>query len=129
VDGWAGGRPHSFTIVFGLKHAPAQGECMLTFDLVDTQQPGASGARVTVNGKPMQPAADQTTFRLPRGGGDDSYLGQPAKGKPATATRGSDFPASLLKAGGNELALTTRSGSWLLYDSVRRLERAARRGA
>ena len=26
------------------------------------------------------------------------------------------FPANLLKAGANEIAITTRSGSWLLYD-------------
>ncbi len=36
-DGWAGGRPHTFTIVFGLTSAPTLGPCKLLCDLVDTQ--------------------------------------------------------------------------------------------
>ena len=48
VDAWAGGRRHTFTIVFGLKVAPVAGSCVLKVALVDTQgqSPPKLGIRV-----------------------------------------------------------------------------------
>ena len=116
VDGWGGSRPHTFTVMFGLKAAPPDGGCTLRLDLLDTQSQAPPELAITLNGTPVQPAANEAVFRLPRGAGDASVFGEPAKGKPHSLVAA--FPANLLKVGANELALTTRSGSWLLYDSL-----------
>jgi hypothetical protein len=115
-DGWGGSRPHTFTVMFGLKAAPAEGGCTLRLDLLDTHSQAPPELAITLNGTPVQPAANEAVFRLPRGGGDASVFGEPSKGKPHSLV--ATFPTSLLKAGANEVAFTTRSGSWLLYDSV-----------
>jgi len=109
VDGWAGGRPHTFVVLFGLKTCPAAGECRLQFDLIDTHSSGPPKLRVEVNAKPFEQA-------LPAGAGDASVNGQPEKGKGHKFAVA--FPASLLKTGDNEIRITTISGSWMLYDSL-----------
>ncbi|MCU0980254.1 MAG: polysaccharide lyase family protein, partial [Pirellulaceae bacterium] len=106
-DGWAGGRPHTFSVVFGLKAAPVAGQCQLRLDLLDTQRPIPPELRIAVNGREFP----QT---LPPGAGDASVFGDPAQGREHQVEV--VFPAQLLKAGANEIAITTRSGSWLLYD-------------
>lgn len=108
-DTWAGGAPHTFTIAFGVKSAPAAGECKLVIDLIDTQARSAPELRIDING---------TSFKrkLPGGAGDDSVFGQPAKGKPYRLEL--SFPANLLKSGANAIDITTVSGSWMLYDAV-----------
>ncbi len=108
-DGWAGGSPHTFSIVFGAKSAQADGECKLIIDLVDTQNRSAPELRVDVNGKSF-------TRKVPNGAGDDSIYGNPAKGKPQHVEV--SFPAMLLRSGANTIDITTVSGSWMLYDSV-----------
>jgi alpha-mannosidase len=108
-DAWAGGREHTFTILFGVKSAATAGNCRLLIDLLDAQKGGPPRLRITVNGTKFE---KQTAS----GNGDDSIQGTPAKGK-AQRIAG-EFPASLLQAGANQIELTTVSGSWLLYDSV-----------
>ncbi len=108
-DGWAGGAPHTFTIFFGVKNSPADGECKLLVDLVDTQGRSAPELRIEVNGKSF-------TRKLPAGAGDASVNGEPAKGKPHRIEV--VFPAKLLKNGANEIDITTLSGSWILYDAL-----------
>jgi hypothetical protein len=109
ADGWAGGRSHTFTVMFGLKRAPESGACTLQVDLVDTQKGAPPALRIQVNGREFR-------RNLPHGAGDASVFGEPAKGQEHKFEIA--FPASLLKAGANEIALTTRSGSWMLYDSI-----------
>ena len=53
---------------------------------------------------------------MPRGGGDASVFGDPAKGKKHTWTI--KFDSGLLRAGDNEISLTSLSGSWVLYDAL-----------
>lgn len=106
-DSWAGGKEHTFAIVFGLKNAPGEGECRLKLAFVDTQGQAPSQLRVTINSSTFE-------LRLPAGGGDESVQGQPGKGKPCA--REVAFPASLLVVGNNEIGITTHSGSWVLYD-------------
>jgi hypothetical protein len=36
ADVWAGGKSHTFRILFGLSNAPGEGECELVLDFVDT---------------------------------------------------------------------------------------------
>jgi hypothetical protein len=109
ADDWAGGRQHTFTIVFGLRAAPMSGECALRFDFVDTQGQVPPALRIQVNGREFR-------HQPPPGAGDASVFGEPARGKEHKFDL--PFPANLLKAGANEIAITTRSGSWVLYDWI-----------
>ncbi|MCP5522460.1 MAG: hypothetical protein H7A46_13025 [Verrucomicrobiales bacterium] len=109
-DAWAGGRQHAFSIAFGLKEAVAQGNCKLRVDLLDTHSGAPPELRIEINGR-------QFRQKLPAGAGDASVFGEPKKGKPYHFEI--EFPATLLRAGANEISLTTLSGSWLLYDAIR----------
>lgn len=108
-DAWAGGRQHTFVIVFGLKAAPSSGECKLRFDLIDTHSQSPSRLGVRVNGRDF-------THKTPTGAGDASVFGNPSKGKEHKFEV--SFPAGLLKPAANEIAITTVSGSWVLYDWI-----------
>ncbi len=107
TDGWAGGKPHTFSIMFGVKKALGNGECKLLVKLVDTHSNANPELTVSLNGHTRK-------HQTPPGGGDDSIFGNPAKGKPHSFEL--MFPASALKAGVNSLDITVSSGSWILYD-------------
>lgn len=109
ADGWAGARPHTFIVLFGLRTPPAVGECRLLFDLIDAHSAGPPKLRVEVNGQAFEQS-------LPRGAGDASVFGEPQKGREHKFTVA--FPAHLLKRGDNEVRITTLSGSWMLYDAL-----------
>jgi hypothetical protein len=109
VDHWAGSREHTFTIAFAVKAAPPQGDCRLRLDLVDTQRAAPPRLAIHVNGKAFERA-------LPPGAGDESVNGRPAAGKSHRLELA--FPSSLLKAGSNQIDITTLNGSWLLYDAI-----------
>jgi hypothetical protein len=109
ADAWAGGRQHTFTILFALQRVPQSGECRLQLDLVDTQQYSPPTVRIDVNSQSFERA-------LEPGAGDESIQGQARRGKPQSLSI--PFPASLLRAGENDIQITTVRGSWLLYDSV-----------
>ncbi|MBI4603823.1 MAG: hypothetical protein HY721_17850, partial [Planctomycetes bacterium] len=89
ADDWAGGREHTFVVLFGLKAAPVPGDCRLRVDLVDTHSRAPPALRVAVNGKAFEVA-------LPAGAGDASVFGDPRKGKPHSFEVA--FPPDLLKA-------------------------------
>lgn len=108
-DIWAGGREHTFSILFGLRATPATGEALLSFELLDTHSQNPPKLRIKVNGQTF----DRT---LPPGGADESVNGQLAKAKQHAFSI--PFPASLLRMGDNEIQITTMTGSWFLYDSV-----------
>jgi len=107
ADGWAGSRPHTFTVAFQLKQKP-QGECRLLIDFVDTQGRTPPQLAVAVNGREV------FKKKMPPGAGDTSIMGDPAKGKKhALAIK---IPADALLAGLNQISIETTSGSWVLYD-------------
>ncbi len=108
-DSWAGGKQHTFSVLFGLKQAPSEGECVLRIDLLDTQAHLPPNLRVALNGHTKQ-------TQLSGGAGDASVYGDPTKGKRQRVEV--SFPAATLRAGANEVAITTAAGSWMLYDSV-----------
>jgi hypothetical protein len=108
-DAWAGARQHTFTILFGLKRTPGDGNCSLDIDLLDTQSKSPPKLRIEVNGRLSEHA-------MPAGAGDESVRGQSGKGKPHRFSV--RFPASLLKSGDNTIRITSHSGSWMLYDWV-----------
>ena len=108
-DGWAGGGEHTFTVVFGLAAAGASGDCKLTLDLLDTHYRSPPRLRIDINGQPFE-------RELPVGGNGDAVRGLLAHGKPHRLEV--VFPATLLKAGTNQVNLTTLAGSWMLYRRV-----------
>lgn len=109
VDGWAGGARHTFSVMFGLKAAPTEGDCKLVLVIVDAQNHSAPELQIQVNGRAFP-------RKLANGPGDASIFGDPAKGK--TQQLELSFPASLLKGGLNEISIATVSGSWFLYDAL-----------
>ena len=109
ADVWAGSRPHTFSILFGVEKRVTQGNCRLLLDMVDTHSKAPPTLRFEVNGQ----AFDRT---LPAGASDDSVSGNPAAGKPYRLVL--DFPAALLRAGNNQINITSTAGSWFLYDSL-----------
>ena len=109
ADGWAGGRSHTFSVLFGLEALPAGGECRLTLDTLDAHAGQPPEVRISVNGRDFQKP-------LAKGAGDASIFGEPGKGRPEQWSV--TFPADLLRRGANEVAITTLSGSWFLYDAL-----------
>ena len=108
-DGWAGGRHHTFTIVFGLKQPGATGDCRLKFGLLDTHSQGPPELSIDINGL-------RFSRKLPPGKSDASVQGQPDQGKHHDFEI--VFPATQLQAGQNAITITTETGSWFLYDWV-----------
>jgi hypothetical protein len=109
ADVWAGGKSHTFRILFGLNKAPSEGECELVLDFVDTHSTVPPKLTITINDASFE-------RQLPKGAGDDSAFGQPEKGREHVETV--EFPAQALKGGTNQISITSATGSWILYDCV-----------
>ncbi len=109
-DPWAGSRQHTFTVVFGLQDAREGNPCRLLINLLDTHSSNPPRLSVVINGKSF-------VRSMPQGGGDDSVFGDPAKGRKYNWHLG--FDSGLLRAGDNEISVTTLSGCWVMYDSLR----------
>lgn len=107
-DFWAGGGPHTFTILFGLAKDVDQ-PCRLAIDLVDTHGLNPPPLRIKVNGR-------TSTHQMPKGGSDASIFGDPAAGREHRFSV--PIPAGVLKAGLNEITITNPTGSWILYDCL-----------
>jgi len=109
ADAWAGGKSHTFTILFGLKMTSTEGKGQLVLDFVDTHGAIPPKMEIKIN--------DISFIReLPRGAGDASAHGEPDKGRECRFVI--DFPAGALKGGSNHIAITSLEGSWVLYDQV-----------
>lgn len=108
-DSWAGNRPHTFIILFGVKQVSANSICKLVVDLVDTHSKAAPTLEIGVNGQTFE-------RKMPVGGGDASSQGDLTSAKPYHFEV--EFPAALLKAGNNEIDIANTAGSWMIYDSV-----------
>ena len=108
-DAWAGGARHTFTIIFAAKRTTLYGNCRLIFDLVDTHSKNPPNLRIKLNDY-------STNYRPGQGASDASILGDPKAGREHRFTI--EFPAKELRAGINEITITTLDGSWMLYDSL-----------
>ena len=107
--GWAPGGPQTFEILFAVAAAP-QANCTLELYFADTHSIDPPKLRVEVN----QLARE---YQTPHGAGDASVFGEPSRGRPYVVRM--DVPAGTLKAGTNRVAITTLTGSWVLWDAVR----------
>jgi len=105
---WAPGTPQTFEAFFGLEAAPAEA-CRLELDFADTHSTNPPKLRVEVNDLARE-------YQTPRGAGDASVFGEPSKGRPYVVSL--EVPAGTLKAGENRVAITTLTGSWVLWDAV-----------
>jgi len=108
TDGWGPGTPQTFEVFFALENAPAEA-CRLELDFADTHSGNPPKLSVQVNDLARE-------FQTPKGAGDSSVYGQPAKRHPYVI--GLEVPAATLKAGENRVAITTPTGSWVLWDAV-----------
>ncbi|MDD4811709.1 MAG: polysaccharide lyase family protein [Bacteroidales bacterium] len=108
-DRWAGSLSHSFTIVFALEQAVLRDSIRLQIHFTDTHGSTPPTLEISLNGSVVE-------SKLPAGGGDASIKGTPSAGKPWTLEV--PFPSELLRKGVNHLSLTTKSGSWFLYDAL-----------
>jgi hypothetical protein len=109
VDSWAGSRPHTFTIAFSASHVPPAGMCRLDIGLLDTQAVKPPHLSIAVNEKIFG-------LQMPVGAGDVSITGDPAAGHPYRFSV--PVPSSALHNGANTIAITSDSGSWMLYEYV-----------
>ena len=110
IDGsWAPGKPQTFQIFFALAVAP-QGNCRLELHFADTQAMAPPRLRVEIDGLSHE-------YQTPPGGGDASVFGDASKGRPYAIHV--DVPAGTLKPGTHRVAITTLTGSWVLWDAVR----------
>jgi alpha-mannosidase len=109
-DAWAKSQRHAFSICFALKEKPAN-KCVLAVAVVDAHSQFPPTIDVRVNGRR---AGRQ---RPPAGKSDAALRGDADQGQASEFTI--DIPADLLRAGNNEIALATISGSWIVYDSLR----------
>ena len=118
TDPWAGGRPHTFTVAFGLDAPPAAAG-KLVVALVDTHSKDPPKLTLKINGTPF-------SQQMPAGAGDDSVFGKPERGKPHRFELA--VAANLLKAGVNTIEIITEDGSWVLYDGLALYAPGARLG-
>ncbi len=109
ADAWAGNVSHIFRVIFGVQGTPPAGEVRIELKLLDTHASGPPQLEFQLNQAVV-------TRDLPAGAGDDSLHGQPAKGRPCAVEI--LFPSGALKQGENQLSITTKTGSWMLYDSL-----------
>ena len=107
--GWAPGTPQTYDVLFGLKAVPA-GECRLVIDFTDTHSTDPPKLLVTVNDRSWE-------YQTPKGAGDASVFGEPAKGREHVIEV--TVPAGALRAGDNRVSITTLNGSWVLWDALR----------
>jgi len=110
VDAWAGGRSHTFAVWFGLREPIPDGRYRLVVELVDTQKPHPPRLGVSLNGEAI------AEYDTPPGASDSSIEGDPSAGSPHRFEV--EIEAAALRAE-NRLEITTLSGCWVLYDSLR----------
>jgi len=110
ADAWAGHKPHTVTVIFGVKKVPDSGTCRLLVDFVDTHSTVPPKLEVRINDRVF-------THQTPKGAGDASAHGKVEKGRQHVMEV--DFDAGDLKTGNNTLSITSLEGSWVLYDYLR----------
>ena len=108
-DAWAGGREHTFTILFGLQEKIPEGMLQLCVDLINTHHSAPPELTVDLNGYSF-------SMQVPAGGSDASLEGHPEAGKEFRFS--GTFPAEVCQKGINTLTISNTSGSWIIYDRI-----------
>jgi len=115
-DGWGGSSGHgrwdqmnTLPIGFVLAQVPTAGNCCFVIQVADAHSQSPPRLRITVNGVIYEP-------QLEAGGSDAAPRGDLSSAKPQEVRV--KFPASLLRAGYNEITLRSTSGHWMLFDEL-----------
>ncbi|MEE4115594.1 MAG: GH92 family glycosyl hydrolase [Marinilabiliaceae bacterium] len=108
--GTAGWRSHTLNILFGVKKIPNKGDWKLTVDILDCNPDDLPLFKVSVNGKAWK-------YRLPVINENSNIDNEPADLSEYLIEIPLDN--ALIRAGGNEIQLTTLEGSWLKFDQVK----------
>jgi hypothetical protein len=108
-DNWAGSLSHTSRVAFALKAAPSDGTARLVVGFVDMHGQKPPRLAAEINRRKFEQM-------LPKGRGNDSIEGRLNKLQPFRWEM--VFPASVLRAGDNEVSIASVSGSWALYDHV-----------
>ncbi|MBV5311958.1 MAG: GH92 family glycosyl hydrolase [Prolixibacteraceae bacterium] len=106
----AGWRSHSINILFAVDKLSKNGVWKLIVDLLDNNSKNPPVFKIVINGKHWK-------YELPEGSGNNSIEDSTSSGKEFLI----EIPIDnkLIKAGGNEITLTTIQGSWVMFDQVR----------
>jgi len=107
-DTWAGAREHTFTILFGLKDTPS-GKGRLAVGLLDTHSVRPPTLFIQVNGW-------KTEHQCLPGGGEGSIHGDRDAGRHHSFSV--QVPEEVLEKGLNQVRITNRKLSWMVYDWV-----------
>ncbi len=110
-SGGAGRRTQWVNILFDVSSVGDSGAWALIVDFADVHSSKPPLVKISVNGKARK-------FALPKGGGDASILkGDFSKAIPHTIRI--DLAADEIRAGANEVAITSLEGSWAIFDAIR----------
>lgn len=116
MDYWGGTavlsgiRPHAITILFGIDGKPLPGQYELVVEVLDCSSEKPPLFQITINGVSWD-------FQLEKGTGDSVLKGDLSTVKNQKIVV--SVPQHILKNGGNEIILTSKDGSWLVFDQVR----------
>ena len=116
ANGWGGSgntagiRAHVLNLDFELAQKPAAGPWQLLIDVLETDSVAAPLLKVVVNSQVWK-------FQLNKGHSGQNPVGNFAQAKEQLLTL--DLPDSLLRAGTNEVLLTSLAGGWLVFDQLR----------
>lgn len=116
-DGWggsgstAGTRSSVLNILFGLTKLPQNANCNLVITIAGYQDKIPPLFKISINGKEFK-------YQLPKkAAGDSAIYGNLKNSTPYKITI--PVKPGMLHKGGNEVALTSIDGSWLVFDQVR----------
>jgi predicted alpha-1,2-mannosidase len=116
VNGWggtgntAGIRSHFLNIFFDLAAKPASGKWTFVADILETDSAAAPLLKITINGQSWK-------FKLEKGRSGKNPEGEMPNAKEQLLRI--DIPAGLIRAGHNEVNLTTLEGGWLVFDQLK----------
>ncbi len=108
--GTSGWRSSTLNILFGIDKLPKKGEWMLSVDILDCNSKNLPLFKVTVNGKSWK-------YRIPVINENSTIDGEIADSSEYLIEIA--LENELIRAGGNEIKLTTLEGSWLKFDQVK----------
>ncbi|MCT4591646.1 MAG: GH92 family glycosyl hydrolase [Carboxylicivirga sp.] len=107
--GTSGWRSSTLNILFGVDQLPAKGDWKLTIDILDCNSKDLPLLKLMVNGKAWK-------FRLPDFNSNSSIDTLPSNSEYLLEI---PLPSGLMKAGGNEISMTTLEGSWIKFDQIK----------
>jgi alpha-mannosidase len=106
-DGWGGNAPHTFYIFFGVKRLVPGDSCRLVLKVADVGNSDVA-LTITVNGHEYQSTLQKGSGRGIRGDLTN------AKEQECSLS----IPTGILLTGDNKIGITSRTGSWFIYDWV-----------